>query len=154
MSAPPASDAEKPDGPADVLRPGMAVRWEAGRYLIGAVQGSMVHLTALDEHGLDAQVLVSVLAATSDFALLDTDGAPREPEALPDLSVLDRLDKPQRETMRRWQKHVQEVLTGRPLHVREGRFIPRPGYDPATTRRRPPAVPATRSRPPSWPRPD
>jgi len=38
MSAPSASGAEQPDGPADVLRPGMTVRWEAGHYLIAAVQ--------------------------------------------------------------------------------------------------------------------
>ncbi|MEU6002867.1 integrase [Streptomyces sp. NPDC047197] len=135
MSAPPASEAEEPDGPADVLLPGMTVRWEAGRYLIGAVQGSTVHLVALDEHGLDAQVLVSVLVAAGDFAVLDADGTPREPEVLPDLSVLDRLDEHQRETVQSWKEHVQEVLTGRPVRVRDGRVTPRPGYDPATTTR-------------------
>ncbi|MFI6611922.1 integrase [Streptomyces sp. NPDC050507] len=135
MSAPSVSDAKQPDGPADMLRPGMTVRWEAGRYLIGAVQGSTVHLATLDAHGQDARVLVSVLVAAADFAVLDADGAPRETEAVPDLSVLDRLDEHQQETVRRWQEHVREVLTGRPLRVREGRFTPRPGYDPATTTR-------------------
>lgn len=135
MSTPSASGAEEPDEPADALRPGMTVRWEAGRYLIVAVQGSTVHLAALDEHGQDARVLVSVLVATVDFAVLDEAGMPQEPETLPDLSVLDRLDEHQRKEVQRWKEHVQEVLTGRPLHARDGRFTPRPGYDPATTTR-------------------
>ncbi|MFF1257593.1 integrase [Streptomyces sp. NPDC058321] len=135
MSDAAAPDGEDAAGPADVLRPGMLVRWKAGRYLIGAVQGATVHLVARDEHGQDARVLVSVLVATDDFAVLDAAGVPREPEVLPDPSVLDRLDEDQRETVRRWQQHVREVLTGRPLHVQGGRFTPRPGYDPATTTR-------------------
>ncbi|MFD5862815.1 Mu transposase C-terminal domain-containing protein [Streptomyces chartreusis] len=120
---------------ADVVRPGTTVRWKAGRYLVGAVQGTTVHLAALDERGQDAQVVVSVLVSTADFAVLNDDGTPQEPETVPDLSVLDRLEKDQLEQVRSWQAHVREVLTGRPVGTRGGAFTPRPGYDPARTTR-------------------
>ncbi|MGI3224993.1 Mu transposase C-terminal domain-containing protein [Streptomyces sp. GTA36] len=120
---------------ADLVRPGTTVRWKGGRYLVGAVQGTTAHLAAMDEHGEDALVVVSVLVSTADFAVLDADGTPQERETVPDMSVLDRLEKDQLKQVRSWQDHVREVLTGRPAGTREGAFTPRPGYDPATTTR-------------------
>ncbi|WGD38714.1 hypothetical protein [Streptomyces cathayae] len=123
-----------PAGGADGLRPGMTVRWKAGRYLIGAVQGTLVHLVALEEGGQDALVVVSVLVCAADFAVLEGDGTPQEPEAEPDWAVLNRLAEHHLKQMRDWEEHVREVLTGRPVGS-QGAFVPRPGYDPATTTR-------------------
>jgi hypothetical protein len=138
VSAPPVLVADPlPGAPArgpDGLRPGMTVQWKAGRYLIGAVQGTMVHLAALDESGQDALVLVSVLVCAADFAVLAGDGTPLEPEPGPDWTVLNRLEEHHLQQMRRWEEHVREVLTGRPVGS-QGAFVPRPGYDPATTTR-------------------
>ncbi|AOW85163.1 hypothetical protein BC342_00020 [Streptomyces olivaceus] len=140
MSAVLSLPVDAPNEPAGTLRPGMTVRWKRGRYLVGALQGANVHLAAMDDGGQDALVLVCILVSAPDFAVLKADGMPQEPEAVPDLSVpdlsvLDRLDKEQLEHVRCWEKHVREVLTGRPVGARNGAFTPRHGYDPATTTR-------------------
>ena len=135
MSAVLSQPVDAPGEPAGTLRPGMTVRWKAGRYLVGALQGATVHLAAMDDDCQDALVLVCILVSAPDFAVLKTDGTPQEPEAVPDLSVLDRLDKEQLEHVRCWEKHVREVLTGRPAGARSGALTPRHGYDPATTTR-------------------
>ncbi|MEU5633639.1 Mu transposase C-terminal domain-containing protein [Streptomyces rishiriensis] len=135
MSAVLSLPVDAPDEPAGMLRPGMTVRWKGGRYLVGALQGANVHLAAMDDGGQDALVLVRILVSAPDFAVLKADGMPQEPEAVPDLSVLDRLDKEQLEHVRCWEKHVREVLTGRPVGARNSAFTPRHGYDPATTTR-------------------
>jgi hypothetical protein len=135
MSAVPGMPVDAPNKPAGTLRPGMTVRWKAGRYLVGALQGATVHLAAMDDGGQDALVLVCVLVSAPDFAVMKADGMTEEPEGVPDLSVLNRLDEEQLKDVRCWEKHVREVLTGRPAGARSGAFTPRHGYDPATTTR-------------------
>ncbi|WP_439947370.1 hypothetical protein [Streptomyces sp. BBFR109] len=135
MSAVLSQPVDAPDAPAWTLRPGMTVQWKTGRYLVGALQGSTVHLAAMDDGGQDALVLVCVLVSAPDFAVLKADGMAQEPEAVPDLSVLERLDEEQLKDVRRWEEHVREVLTGRPVGARDGAFTARHGYDLATTTR-------------------
>ncbi len=127
--------ADAPAQPAVTLQPGMTVRWKSGRYLVGAVQGATVHLAAMDEAGQDALVWVSHLVSAPDFAVLMAHGVPQEPEPVADLSLLDRLSPEQLKEVRCWERHVREVLTGRPVRVREGSFTPRRGYDVAVTTR-------------------
>lgn len=135
MSAVLSLPVDAPDAPAGTLRPGMTVQWKTGRYLVGALQGSTVHLAAMDDGGEDALVVLCVLVSAPDFAVLKADGMAQEPEAVPDLSVLERLDEEQLKDVRRWEEHVREVLTGRPVGARDGAFTARRGYDPATTTR-------------------
>jgi transposase InsO family protein len=127
--------ADAPAQPAVTLQPGTTVRWKSGRYLVGAVQGANVHLAAVDEAGQDALALVSHLVTAPDFAVLTTHGVPQEPEPVADLSLLDRLSPEQLKEMRGWERHVREVLTGRPIRVPEGSFTPRRGYDVTVTTR-------------------
>ncbi|MFJ7181050.1 Mu transposase C-terminal domain-containing protein [Streptomyces massasporeus] len=124
-----------PAQPTATVQPGMTVRWKSGRYLVGAVQGSTVHLAAMDAAGQDALALVSHLVSAPGFAVLGADGTPQEPEPVADLSLLDRLSPDQLRDVRCWERHVREVLTGRPVRVPEGSFTPRHGYDVALTTR-------------------
>jgi hypothetical protein len=119
--------------PRGVLAPGDRVRWRGGRYTVTGLDGGWVHLTADPDSGLaPASVLLPVLAAASDFAVLDATGGPLVQAELPDFALLEGIPAHAAEAARRWERAVIEVETGLPPGAPPG-ARPRLAFDPATT---------------------
>ncbi|MGY5135674.1 hypothetical protein ACWGJW_25335, partial [Streptomyces nigrescens] len=118
--------------PRGVLARGDEVRWRGGRYLVAGLDGMMVLLDPLESGGVPAAVLLSVLAAADDFAVLDAAGHPLIQSEMPDFAELEGIPVAAAEAARQWQRAVVEVDTGLPLGAPSG-ARPRPAFDPAST---------------------
>ncbi|MGW7640442.1 integrase [Streptomyces decoyicus] len=118
--------------PRGVLARGDEVRWRGGRYLVAGLDGMMVLLDPLESGGVPAAVLLSVLAAADDFAVLDAAGHPMIQSEMPDFAELEGIPVAAAEAARQWQRAVVEVDTGLPLGAPSG-ARPRPAFDPAST---------------------
>ncbi|MFE4492423.1 hypothetical protein ACFRKD_08175 [Streptomyces niveus] len=118
--------------PRGVLARGDEVRWRGGRYVVAGLDGMMVVLSPVGRGGVPAAVLLSVLAAADDFAVLDAAGRPLAQSEMPDFAELEGVPAGAAEAARRWQRAVVEVDTGLPLGAAPG-TRPRPAFDPATT---------------------
>ncbi|WFB83822.1 MULTISPECIES: transposase [Streptomyces] len=119
--------------PRGVLVPGDRVRWRGGVYAIAALEGSLVHLAA-DADGCEGgvAVLLSVLAAARDFAVLDASGHALEQAELPDFALLEGISESASEEALAWHRAVVEVDTGLAPGAARG-AVPRPAFDPAMT---------------------
>ncbi|MBP2055861.1 transposase InsO family protein [Streptomyces griseochromogenes] len=111
------------------LRLGARLRWHGGTYRVLVLQGAEVQLGCLDEEGLDARALVSVVVGADDFALLDEDLQELEQEQVTDTSRLSVLSEAELKLVRDWERHLREIDDGVPPDAEEG-AVPRPGYDP------------------------
>ncbi|MDI5973988.1 hypothetical protein POF50_032380 [Streptomyces sp. SL13] len=118
--------------PRGVLARGDEVRWRGERYVVAGLDGMTVALGPAGEGGVPAAVLLSVLAAAADFAVLDAAGHPLAQSEMPDFAELEGVPTGAAEAARRWQRAVIEVDTGLPPGAAPG-ARPRPAFDPATT---------------------
>lgn len=119
--------------PRGVLVPGDRVRWRGAVYAVAGLEGSLVHLaadTAGSEGGV--AVLLPVLAAAQDFAVLDSAGHALEQAELPDFALLEGIPEAAAQEALAWHRAVVEVDTGLAPGAARG-AVPRPGFDPATT---------------------
>ncbi|MFD4998703.1 hypothetical protein [Streptomyces buecherae] len=119
--------------PRGFLVPGDRVRWHGSVHAVAALEGPLVHLAA-DAAGGEggAAVLLAVLAATPDFAVLDASGHVVEQDELPDFALLDGIPEAAAQEALAWHRAVIEVDTGLPPGAARG-AVPRPAFDPATT---------------------
>lgn len=118
--------------PRGALARGDEVRWRGGRYLVAGLDGMMVLLEPVGDGGVPAAVLLSVLAAADDFAVLDAAGHPLIQSEMPDFTKLEGIPAGAAEAARQWQRAVIEVDTGLPPGAPPG-ARPRPAFDPAST---------------------
>ncbi|MER6194894.1 hypothetical protein [Streptomyces cyaneofuscatus] len=118
--------------PRGVLARGDEVRWHGSRYVVVGLDGMTVVLDPVVASGVPAAVLLSVLAAAEDFAVLDAAGHPLVQSEMPDFAELEGVPAHAAEAARRWQRAVIEVQTGLPLGAASS-VRPRPAFDLATT---------------------
>ncbi|MFI0716418.1 hypothetical protein ACH4SK_38660 [Streptomyces inhibens] len=118
--------------PRGVLARGDEVRWRGGQYLVAGLDGMMVLLDPLGSGEVPAAVLLSVLTAADDFAVLDAAGHPLIQSEMPDFAELEGIPAVAAESAQQWQRAVIEVDTGLPLGAPPG-VRPRPAFDPAAT---------------------
>ncbi len=122
------------DGRRAGLEPGDTVRWHGASYLVAALQGGRVHLSAADEDGEDAVALLSAVVGAPDFAVLDDAGTEQPGARIPDVSVLSLLTEAELVDVRAWERHLREAEDGLPPgSAPDAR--PRPEYDPALVSR-------------------
>jgi transposase InsO family protein len=119
--------------PRGVLVRGDRLRWRGARYTVAGLDGVTVHLTGDPQGGGElASVLLPVLAAASDFAVLDGADRPVVHAELPDFALLEGIPAQAAQDARRWELAVVEVDTGLPPGAPPG-ARPRPAFDPAAT---------------------
>ncbi|MFD0655562.1 hypothetical protein ACFQ2Y_50840 [Streptomyces malaysiensis subsp. malaysiensis] len=109
-----------PGGP--VVELGCQVRFGGRTWAVAALADGQVRLVA--EDGAVAAVLLSLLFADAGFEILDAPGVPR----VAPLGLLESLPEAVRERALAWERHVQEVETGRPGSGAAGPL--RAEYDP------------------------
>ncbi|MET9221760.1 integrase [Streptomyces sp. NPDC003300] len=120
--------------PRGALLRGDRVRWRGAQYVVADLDGVKVVLAA-PTTGEDAPVvtvLLTVLAAAEDFAMLDVGGRPLVNGELPNFAMMEGIPRDAAEAARRWEQAVVEVDTGLALGAAPG-SVPRPAFDPATT---------------------
>ncbi|MFC1421282.1 integrase [Streptacidiphilus cavernicola] len=119
--------------PRGVLVRGDRLRWRGARYTVAGLDGMTVHLTGDPLGGGElASVLLPVLAAAADFAVLDGADRPVAQAELPDFALLEGIPARAAQDARRWELAVVEVDTGLPPGAPPG-ARPRPAFDPAAT---------------------
>lgn len=120
--------------PRGALMRGDRVRWRGGLYVVADLDGTRVYLTAPSggEAAPVVAVLLSMLAAAEDFAVLDTGGHALAQTELPDFAMMEGIPAHAAQAARWWERAVVEVDTGLPPGAPPG-LAPRPAYDPAAT---------------------
>jgi len=107
-----------------VLRVGDRVRFDAVAQTVVGLSGTLVRLA--DEQGRTSVVHLPHLLAADGFEHLgERVAAPALPPGL-----LHAVPQEAIEEAQRWESHIVEVITGRPLNAQAG-ARPRLGYDPA-----------------------
>ncbi|WP_245703596.1 hypothetical protein [Streptomyces lushanensis] len=94
---------------AGLLSLGDRVRYEGREHSVVALHGTAVRL--VDDAQAASVVLLGHLLASEGFAVLGT-GPSRPP--LPEEGVLEGLPEEEAERVRWWQRHLTELMTGRP----------------------------------------
>lgn len=92
-----------------LLSLGDRVRYEGREHSVVALHGTAVRL--IDDAQAASVVLLGHLLASEGFAVLGT-GPSRPP--LPEEGVLEGLPEEEAERVRWWQRHLTELMTGRP----------------------------------------
>lgn len=92
-----------------LLSLGDRVRYEGREHSVVALHGTAVRL--VDDAQAASVVLMGHLLASEGFAMLGT-GPSRPP--LPEEGVLEGLPEEEAERVRWWQRHLTELMTGRP----------------------------------------
>lgn len=120
--------------PRGALLRGDRVRWRGAQYVVADLDGMKVVLAepTTGEVTPAMTLLLTVLAAAEDFAVLDAGGRALVHGQLPDFAMMDGIPRDAAEAARRWEQAVIEVDTGLPLGAPPG-SVPRPAFDPATT---------------------
>ncbi|MEU0195852.1 integrase [Streptomyces afghaniensis] len=118
--------------PRGVLVRGDRVRWHKRVYAVAGMDGMTVQLVPDSGEQDPVSVLLSVLAAAPDFAVLDEVGQPVVQAELPDFAALEGVPEHAAQAAQQWWRAVVEVETGLPPGAPPG-ARPRPMYDPATT---------------------
>ncbi|MCA1271746.1 integrase [Streptomyces rubiginosohelvolus] len=118
--------------PRGALVRGDRVRWRGRGYQVAGLDGMNVLLAEGTDGGRVSSVLLPVLAAASDFAVLDGAGVAVARAELPDFALLDGVPEWAAQAARRWELAVIEVDTGLPPGAPPG-AVPRPAFDPART---------------------
>jgi hypothetical protein len=106
-----------------LLRVGDAVRFDGRLHTVVALEGTAVRL--VDEAASASVVLLPHLLMSDGFEVV-TAVAPRM--TVPPSGVLEGLPPKAVERAEWWQRHLVEVLTGRPAHLPDGPV--KPEYDP------------------------
>ncbi|MGC0344392.1 transposase InsO family protein [Streptomyces sp. SLBN-8D4] len=117
--------------PRGVLVRGDRVRWRGSVYAVAGLDGVTVHLAPVGGDQAPVSVVLAVLAAAVDFAILDGAGQPLAQAELPDFAALEGVSAAAAEAAQAWWRAVIEVDTGLPPDAPAG-ARPRPQYDPAT----------------------
>ncbi|MFF9157457.1 integrase [Streptomyces sp. NPDC014846] len=100
------------------------------RYTVTALSGTTVHLApAPGSTAPPVALVIQLLAAAADFAVLDQTGAPTSDGPLPTWSMLEGISADSARDARIWRRHLIEVETGLLPDMPEG-STPREGYDP------------------------
>ncbi|MGC4951245.1 hypothetical protein ACLQ2N_34365 [Streptomyces sp. DT224] len=97
------------------LRVGDAVRFDERLHTVTALEGTTVRL--VDEHGSASVVLLPHLLASDGFMVV-TAASPRM--TVPAAGALEGLPGKAVERAEWWQRHLVELLTGRPAHAPDG----------------------------------
>ncbi|MFF5985392.1 integrase [Streptomyces olindensis] len=118
--------------PRGVLVRGDRVRWRGSRYTVAGLDGVSVLLAPDGGDQTPVSVLLAMLAAAADFAVLDETGQPVTQAELPDFAALEGIPEHAAQAAQQWWRAVIEVDTGLPPDAAPG-ARPRPMYDPATT---------------------
>ncbi|MCX4428768.1 hypothetical protein ACIQWL_52225 [Streptomyces mirabilis] len=92
-----------------LLSLGDRVHYDGREHTVAALHGTSVRL--VDDAQAASVVLLGHLLASESFAVLST-GPARPP--LPEEGVLDGLPEEVAERARWWQRHLTELMTGRP----------------------------------------
>ena len=92
-----------------LLSLGDRVRYDGREHTVAALHGTSVRL--VDDAQAASVVLLGLLVASEGFAVLSS-GPARPP--LPEEGVLDGLPQEVVERARWWQRHLTELITGRP----------------------------------------
>jgi hypothetical protein len=106
-----------------LLRVGDAVRFDGRLHTVVALEGTAVRL--VDEAASASVVLLPHLLMSDGFEVV-TAASPRM--TVPASGVLEGLPLKEVERAEWWQRHLVEVLTGRPAHLPDGPV--KPEYDP------------------------
>lgn len=117
--------------PRGVLARGDRVRWRGGRYTVAGLDGVRV-LLADDGGQAPVAVLLPLLVAAADFAVLNEAGHPVVQAELPDFALMEGIPADAAEAALRWELAVIEVDTGLLPGAPPG-SRPRPAFDPAST---------------------
>jgi transposase InsO family protein len=107
------------------LRAGTEIRLGGQTHTIAAVTGSSVWLSGVT--GAPVEVSLATVLSDPSLELVAGGSAP-----LPASAVLEVLDDELLEQAHWWERHILEVLTGRPPDAVPGQ-VARPDYDPAAT---------------------
>ncbi len=107
-----------------LLRVGDVVRFDQRLHTVVALEGTTVRL--VDEARSASVVLLPHLLGSDGFMVV-TAASPRM--TIPAAGVLEGLPDKAVERAEWWQRHLVELLTGRPAHAPDGPV--RPEYDPA-----------------------
>ncbi|WP_421107047.1 hypothetical protein [Streptomyces sp. NEAU-S77] len=118
--------------PRGVLIRGDRVRWRGGQYTVAGLDGMRVHLVPDGGGQAPVSVLLAVLAAAADFAVLDEAGQPVVQAELPDFAALEGIPAHAAQAAQQWWRAIVEVETGLPPGAAPG-ARPRPMYDPDAT---------------------
>jgi hypothetical protein len=118
--------------PRGVLVRGDRVRWDGGQHTVAALDGTTVCLVSDAGDRTPVSVLLTMLAAAADFAVLDEAGHPVAQAELPDFAALEGVPVHAAEDAQHWWRAVVEVDSGLPPGAAPG-TLPRPMYDPLTT---------------------
>ncbi|MFE2540988.1 integrase [Actinacidiphila glaucinigra] len=119
--------------PRGVLVRGDQVRWRGAEYVVAGVDGVRVFLEPSSASGATpVVVLLSLLTAALDFAVLDSRGRPLLQAELPDFAMMEGIPAHAAEAARRWERAIIEVETGLLPGAPPG-TRPRPAYDPQST---------------------
>lgn len=118
--------------PRGVLVRGDTVRWHGSRFAVAGLDGMTVHLVPDGGDQAPVSVVLSVLAAAADFAVLDAAGQPLVHGELPDFAALEGIPGHAAAAAQQWWRAVIEVDCGLPPDSPPG-ALPRPMYDLATT---------------------
>ncbi|MER7179507.1 integrase [Streptomyces hyaluromycini] len=118
--------------PRGVLVRGDRVSWDGGLHTVAALDGTTVCLVPDGGDRAPVSVLLAILAAAADFAVLDEAGQPVEQAELPDFAALEGVPVPAAKAAQHWWRAVIEVDSGLPPGAAPG-TRPRPMYDPDTT---------------------
>ncbi|MFF9397006.1 hypothetical protein [Streptomyces griseoluteus] len=97
------------------------------RYTVTALSGTTVHLApAPGSTAPPVALVIQLLAAAADFAVLNQTGAPASDGPLPTWSMLEGISADSARDTRIWRRHVIEVETGLLPDMPEG-STPREG---------------------------
>ncbi|MFD4911267.1 hypothetical protein [Kitasatospora purpeofusca] len=118
--------------PRGVLVRGDGVRWRGGRYTVAGLDGATARLACPDGDRAPVAVLLPVLAAASDFAVLDRAGHPVARAGLQNFALLEGVPVKAAQDALAWERAVVEVDTGPPPSAPPG-SAPRPEFDPSAT---------------------
>ncbi|MFE7029122.1 integrase [Streptomyces sp. NPDC057621] len=118
--------------PRGVLVRGDTVHWRGSRHTVAGLDGRSVHLVPEGGDRPPVSVLLVMLAAAADFAVLDEAGQPVVQAELPDFAALEGVPAHAAEAAQQWWRAVIEVDTGLPPGAAPG-ARPRSMYAPDTT---------------------